>query len=132
MTDELRAKDVAVLQAIQEGASTTSEIREATTLTNREINYSLTEYSLEERGLVDINRRKGRQEDETGKTIWTPKGVSLTDHGLQTLAQLPSGDKQYEAMNQRELIEEVQSLEERLDRLETVFKDFRQTVMRRL
>lgn len=131
--NELRDKDLAILQAIHDGASTVTEIREATTLTTREINYSLNEYSLQKLGLVKINRRKGRQQTQNGKTIWKPKTISLTDKGLQKLTQHQPGDaEKYKDMSRRELIEEVHELEEQLDRLENVFKDFRSKVMEQI
>jgi hypothetical protein len=129
--DKLREKDLAVLQAIQNGANTTSEIREATTLTNREINYSLTEKGLEQHGLVEIHRVEGRQETPEGKTIWKPKQVQITDQGLQTL-QHHDQESKYDDLTREELIQRIHELEQRQDRLETMFKDFRSKVMDRL
>lgn len=134
MTAELREKDIAVLQAVQNGAATVSEIKEATTLTNREINYSLTEYSLQDLGLVEVTRSQGREWREIDgeeRYVWKPKQVELTDEGIQTLADLET-ETSYEDMSKRELIEQVQELENRLDRLETVFKGFRRKVMERI
>lgn len=132
MTD-LREKDIAVLQAVQEGANTVSEVKEATTLTNREINYSLTEYSLEQHGLVEIQRPSGREWREINgeeKNVWKPKQVSITDKGLQILAeQNVEYQGKYSDLSRRELIGRVEELDQRLDRLETVFKDFREKVM---
>lgn len=134
--DKLRDKDIAILQAIHEGAETTSEIREATTLTTREINYSINEYSLEQLNLIEVNRPEGREWQETNgekRYIWKPKQLQLTDHGLQKLAQLENGQSdRYEDMSKRELIEQVQELEQRMDRFEKVFKDFRSKVMERI
>jgi DNA-binding MarR family transcriptional regulator len=121
--ENLREKDIAVLQALQEGASNTSEIKKATTLTLREINYSINEKSLEQLGLVEVNRSKGRQQG-----TWKPKTIELTDQGLQVLAE-HGADIQYQDMSREELIQTVHQLEERLDRLETVFKHFRSRVM---
>lgn len=129
--DKLREKDLAVLQALQNGANTTAEIKEATTLSNREINYSLTEKGLEQQGLVEIHREEGRQQTPGGKTIWKPKQVTLTDQGLQTLNQHDQETK-YEDLNREQLIQQVHKLETRVDRLETVFKDFRSKVMDRI
>ena len=134
MTPELREKDIAVLQAIQTGASDTREIHEATTLTIREINYSLTEYSLEQQGLVEINRLDGRgwrKINGEERYVWKPKQVRLTDQGLKTLAENGTTDR-FEDMSRRELIERIQELEERQNRLEAVFKDFRRKVMEKI
>lgn len=130
---ELREKDVAVLQAIRCGASDTSQIREATTLSNREINYSLNHY-LRTNGLVEIERSEGREQREINgheKQIWKPKTVELTDEGIKKLTQLEK-ENRYNDMSKRELIERVHELETRLDRLETVFKDFRSKVMEQI
>lgn len=136
MNRDLREKDVAVLRAIVNGAETVQEVKEETSLSNREINYSLTEYSLEEMGLVAVDRSEGREWreiDGAEKFIWSPKNVELTDQGIAYLATLdPEDGQQYEHMSRRELIEEVQDLEERIDRLENVFKAFRARVMDRL
>lgn len=136
MNEDLREKDIAVLRAIQDGATTVPAVKEATSLTNREINYSLMEYSLEEIGLVEVGRSAGREWREIDgeeKFIWSPKQVRLTDEGIAMLATLdPEDGKQYEQLNRRELVEEVHDLEERIDRLESVFKDFRARVMDRL
>lgn len=130
MTD-LREKDLAVLHAIHDGAEDISEIREATTLTNREINYSLTEKSLEQQDLVEIKRTEGRQQTPDGKTIWKPKQVQLTDQGIQAIAQNQENTP-YEDMTREELIQQVHELENRVDRLENIFKNFRQKVMKKL
>ncbi|MFB6183214.1 MAG: hypothetical protein ABEI96_01550 [Haloarculaceae archaeon] len=138
MTEEidLREKDLAVLQAIENGATTTHELNEVTTLTTREINYSLTEYSLEELGLVEITRRDGREKREIDgheQSVWRSKQFRLTDKAHQVLAQQEAGkSERYEDLSKRELIERVDELETRLDRLETVFKDFRTKVMKQL
>ena len=128
MTTDLRDKDIAVLQALHDGAETVSEIKEATTLSNREINYSLTEKSLENHGLVTIHRRDGREWREINgheQYVWQPKQVELTDQGIHTLTELSTNNHGYEDMTKRELIEELNELQDRVDRLETMFKDFR-------
>lgn len=135
MTQELREKDVAILQAIRDGAHSVSEIREQTTLSNREINYSLTEKSLQTQGLVEIQKQEGREWKEINgeqRYIWKPKQVQLTDKGLRKLADLDKRSTEYEDVSKRELIQQVQNLEERLDRMENMFKDFRQKVMEQL
>jgi len=134
MTPDLRDKDIAVLQAIQDGARTVSQIKETTTLSNREINYSLTEYSLEEQGLIEIHRQEGREWREINgeeRYIWKPKTVEPTDKAIQILADLDTEDR-YDDMSRREIIERVEELEQRLDRTETMFKDFRDKVMREI
>jgi hypothetical protein len=135
MKPDLRDKDIAVLQAIQNGAKDTSEIREATTLTNREINYSINQKSLEEHGLVNVKRPKGREQREVngGKTsTWKAKRYNLTDKGIRYLKDLDQHPDQYEELEKRELIERIQELEERQDRLESMFKQFRSKVMENL
>lgn len=133
--EDLRDKDLAVLQAIQNGANTVSEIKEETTLSNREINYSLTEKSLEQMNLVNINRtdtREWQQINGQERYIWKPKTVELTDKALHTLTEQDNNINQYEDMTKRELIERIHELEQRQNQLETVFKDFRQKVMERI
>jgi predicted transcriptional regulator len=136
MNTELRDKDIAVLQALQEGASTVTEIKEATTLTRRQINYSINEKSLEELGLVEVNRSEGRLHRESNgreENIWKPKQLQLTDKGLQKLAQEPTETaEKYENMSREELIQTVHELETRQDRLENMFKDFRNKVMEQI
>lgn len=135
MTTDLGAKEIAVLQAIQDGAETVPEIREKTTLTSREINYRLNEYSLEELGLVEIDRKEGREWleiDGEERYVLKPKKVQLTDKALQILAEHETNAERYEDMSKQELIERIHELEQRQDRLETVFKDFRQKVMKRI
>jgi hypothetical protein len=135
MTESLRDKDKAVLQAIHNGAETVTEIREATTLSNREINYSLTEYSLEQLDLVEINRSEGREWQKINgqeKNIWKPKKIKLTDQGIQKITELQTESTKYEDMTRRELIQRIHQLEKRQDRLENTFKDFRTKVMKQL
>lgn len=135
MTGELRDKDMAVLQAIHNGASDTREIHEATSLSIREINYSINEYSLEEQGLINVRRSEDREWREINgekQNVWKPKSIELTEEGIQALADLDGDQHQYEDMSREELIQQVHELEERLDRLETMFKDFRSKVMDRL
>lgn len=136
MTPDLGPKELTILQAIHDGASTTTEIRERTILTTRQINYRINEYSLEALGLIDVERRDGRERqefDDHERNTWASKRLQLTDRGIQILSQSETDDAEnYEAMSQRELIEEVQELEERLDQLEIVFKEFRSTVMEQI
>ena len=132
MTNELRDKDIAVLQAIHNGASDTQEIHETTSLSIREINYSINEYSLEEWGLIDVHRPEGREWREINgekQNVWRPKTIELTDKGIQVLTEHDSDTPRYEDMSRKELIQTVHELEERIDRLETMFKDFRSKVM---
>jgi hypothetical protein len=132
---ELRGEDIAVLEALHNGASTVSEIKEETTLTTRQINYSINEYSLEELGLVEVNRKEGRAWQEINGTeqyVWNPKTIELTDHGIQTLADQETDRHGYEEMSKQELVQRIQKLEQRVDRFEHVFKQFRKKVMDRL
>jgi len=133
MTD-LREKDIAVLQAVHNDASTTSEIREATTLSLREINYSINQY-LQPNDLIHVQHREGREWREINgeqKYIWKPKTIELTDQAIQLLTEHETSEERYQDMSKRELIEQVHELETRLDRLENVFKDFRQKVMKQI
>lgn len=135
MNTQLRDKDIAILQAIHDGAGNTSEIKQSTTLTLREINYSLTEKSLEDMGLVDIERPEGRAWQKIGdheKYVFKPKEVKLTDEGLQTLAHRSKHYARFGDVSKRELVERIQELENRQDRLETVVRDFREKVMAKL
>lgn len=136
MTSDLREKDLAVLQAIHDGATTVAEINEVTILSTREINYSLTEKSLEQQGLVEIHRNTGRDWREINgeeRYVWTPKSVELTDKGVQMIANHEIDEtSRYEDVSKRELSERLQELEERQNRLETVFRDFRESVMDRI
>ena len=135
MTLEFRDKDIAVLQAIQAGASDTREIHEDTSLSIREINYSISEYSLEEQGFVDVHRPDGREWREINgqnQHVWKPKQVTLTDRGIRALAEFDAENTRYDDMSRDELIQNVQELEDRLDRLENAFKNFRTKVIERI
>jgi hypothetical protein len=135
MTPDLRDKDIAVLQAIHNGAEDTSEIREATTLTNREINYSINEKSLEQLGLINVERPNGReQRNINGRetTTWKAKRITITDKGIQHLANNTPEKTGYENHSKRELIQRIEELETRLERLETEYKNFRTKVMERI
>jgi len=131
---DLREKDIAVLQAIQDGAQTVSQIKATTTLSNREINYSLTEKSLQQQGLVEIEREEGRKWTEfqnSERYIWKPKTVELTDKAITLLAEHQTNNR-YEDLSKQELIQRIHELEQRQTRLENMFKDFRQKVMKRI
>jgi len=134
MTPDLRQKDKAVLQAIKDGARTVSQIKETTTLSNREINYSLTEKSLQQHGLVEIQREEGREWTEIKseeRYIWKPKTVELTDKAIKLLAEHETNTR-YEDLSKQELIQRIHELEQRQDRLETMFRDFREKVMKKI
>jgi hypothetical protein len=131
MNPELRDKDITVLQAIQNGATDTHQIKQETQLTTREINYSINEYSLQEKGLVQVEKQDGREWRQINghqKKVWKPKKLQLTDKAIQLLNQLET-ETGYENVSKRELAQRIQELEQRQNRLENQFKDFRNKVM---
>jgi len=135
MTPDLRNKDKAILQAVEDGARTVSEIKDRTTLSNREINYSLTEYSLAEQGLVEIQKQEGREWREINgeeRYIWKPKTIKPTDKAITLLADLDTENTEYEDLSKQELIQQIHELEQRQNRLENMFKNFREKVMDRI
>lgn len=132
---DLRDKDIAILQAIQNGAQNVSDIRQATTLTTREINYSINEYSLEQYGLVEIHRPEGREWQVINgqkRNIWKPKTLQLTDKATRTLTEIDREQDLYQELSRQQMIRRLVELEERQDRLENMFKNFRSKVMEQI
>lgn len=131
LLDWLNETDLTILQAIRDGNDDTFKIREATTLTNREINYSLDEKSLEERGLVQLHRVQGQERREVNGHTTTlphaPKRVTLTEKGREVLQDVEEVEK-YRDMSRMELIRMVREHEERIKDLETRFDVFRRQV----
>lgn len=108
MSGDVTDKEAMILQAIDDGATDTVEIKEASMLTNRQINWRLVEKedSLVDRGLVDTEQPDGwerRKHADREREHWAAKRVSLTDHGAQTVAKLDEdvGSK-YEATSHDE------------------------------
>lgn len=132
--DRLNAKDLTVLQAVRDGCEDVFEITRATTLSNREVNYSLDEKSLADMGLVELSRPDGRvvrEVDGEMRSFQAPKRVALTGKGVDVLDTVDDVER-YRGMEWGELVERVRDLENRMDRLENGFATFRRQVMEKL
>lgn len=126
MSEELHPHEVAILQAIRDGAADAHEVKEKTTV-DREINYRLVEQeqSLVERGLVEIGPPR---QDTEYPFPHQPKTVTLTDQGIQALASVENTDR-YRDLSHEDLVDRVHDLEERLEKLESAFKRFRKRML---
>jgi len=135
VVDELREKDVAVLEAIRDGATDTYEIRESTSLSNREIDYALTDKSLAEMGLVEVHRVSGGEMQEVqGTRRRVPNAanrVTLTDKGQDVLDRVDTVDK-FQSMSHDDLVQLVQDLEDRVDTVETQIHVVKKQIQKQL
>lgn len=132
-TVQLREKDHAVLTAISEGATDTRQIREATTLSNRDVNYCLDK--LDDHGLIETETPDGRVTrvvDGQKRNFKAPRQARLTDTGIEYLAAIDREQTQYQDMTHDELVEQVRELEQRIDKLDAAFEAFRQQMLRKL
>lgn len=138
MTDEqvfekIREKDQTVLTCIQNGEDDVQQIKAATTLTKRDVNYALEK--LEDLGLIDVHRPDGQVEriiDGQKRVFDAPKEATLTNTGIHYLHTTNQDRGQYEDLTREELIEKIHNLEDRVAQLENGFEAFRQQVLQRL
>jgi transcription initiation factor IIF auxiliary subunit len=135
VVDELREKDVAVLEAIRDGATDTYEIRESTSLSNREIDYSLTDKSLAEMGLVEVHRVSGGEMREVqGTRRRVPNAanrVTLTDKGRAVVDHVDRAET-FASMSHDDLVQLVQELEDRVETVETQIGVVKKQIQKRL
>ena len=127
---ELRGKDQAVLQAVQEGHDDAQRIKSETTLENHEIRYSLDK--LEDLGLVELEQPDGMVErvvDGQKRVFQAPTQAELTRDGGNRVRELDSEDSDhYEDMSHNELVEKVHQLESQLGTLHQKFETFQRQV----
>lgn len=131
-TTSLRDKDYAVLECIRDGDNDIQQIKAATTLTKREVNYAFEK--LEDQDFIEISRPDGQVEriiDGQKRVFDAPKEGTLTEKAVQYL-QSTEKRTRYEDLSREELVERVHDLEDRVDRLENGFESFRQQVLQKL
>jgi predicted transcriptional regulator len=128
----LRDKDQTVLQQIHSGNNDTQQITEATTLSNREVNYCLTK--LEDQGLIQVHKPEGMVERVVNgqkRVFEHPKRAEITEMGENKLKSQPDNDM-YENMDRIEMVERIRALESRVSDLEQELELFRQQVLQKL
>ncbi|MDZ7688645.1 MAG: hypothetical protein U5J64_07985 [Halobacteriales archaeon] len=132
MTDQekppLRDKDRAVLQHIQNGRDDIQKITEATTLENHEVNYCFEK--LENLGLIEVEKPDGMVErvvDGQKRVFEAPKKAELADKNRQILDEIKSEDYIY---TRKELVERVNELEGKIERLELQMDVFQKQIQR--
>lgn len=131
--DQIREKDHAVLTCIRDKEDDTREIREATTLSNRDINYALNK--LEGLGLIETKTPEGRVNeivDGQKRDFKAPRRARLTDAGIEYLTTADREQTRYQEMTHDELVERVRELDQRVASVESAFEVFRQQVLRKL
>lgn len=131
--DQIREKDHAVLQCIQDGRNNTRTIREATTLSNRDVNYSLDK--LEDLDLIETETPNGRVTltvDGQKRNFKAPRQTRLTETGFEYLASRSNEQTRFQGMTYDELVNTVQDLEKRIDEIEDSFEAFRKQVVGKL
>lgn len=133
ISDQVREKDHAVLACVRNGNNNTRQVREATTLSNRDVNYALDK--LEDLGLIRTETPEGRVTeivDGQERNFKAPREAALTDLGQDYLAWTDREQTTHQAMTHDELVERVQELERRADELETAFEMFRRQMLKKL
>ena len=130
--DQLRVKDQAVLQAIEDGAGDVQKITSATTLENHHVTYAFEK--LEELDLIHVEKPEGyvqRHVNGQKRVFQAPKTAELTEKGKQVLKkQIREDIDEYENLSRRELVEKIHGLETRVDVLEQKFEVFRDQVQK--
>lgn len=129
----LREKDLTVLQCIQEDHADTRRIREATTLSNRDVHYCFDK--LEDRDLIKTYTPEGRTTEIVEgqkRNFKQPRQANLTELGLSYLHQNEHEQTAYREMSQNELIERVHRLEEEISDFQEQFQSMRKQVLKRL
>lgn len=113
LVNQLGEKELAILQAVSNGHDDTYKLGQETTLTNSAINYWIVERepSLEDRGLVEVERVDGRVEREVDgqvKEFDSPKLYSLTDLGRGVVDEIERVET-YQALSEGERVEAIRS-----------------------
>ena len=127
----LRDKDQTVLQQIRSGNNDTQQITEATTLSNREVNYCLTK--LQDHDLIQVHKPEGMVErtiDGQKRVFEHPKQAQLTNKGQEHLSENPP--QNYEDLSHKELVQKVRTLEQEIEQLKKSLNTFREQVQKRL
>jgi len=132
-TESLRDKDHAVLTCIRDGQNDVQQIKAATTLSKREVNYAFEK--LDDMNFIEVSRPDGQVErviDGQKRVFDAPKKATLTDHAVQYLHTAEQDTTRYDDFSRDELVERIHDLEDRIDRLENGFESFRQQVLHKL
>ncbi|MFC5133499.1 MULTISPECIES: hypothetical protein [Haloferacaceae] len=131
--EPLREKDRAVLACIRDGDNDVQQIKAATTLSKREVNYSFEK--LEDLDFIEVSRPDGQVEriiDGQKRVFDTPKEATLTEQAIQYLQAANQDSNRYQNLSRDELVDKIHDLEARIDRLENGFESFRQQVLQKL
>lgn len=132
----LREKDVTVLQALLDGSEDLFEVRQATTLSNRETNYIFDK--LADDGLIEVTPQDGRVTrvvDGQEKSFEAPKKARVTESGVRAVDEFHEQGRSTEShmdMEREELVTRVRELESRVERLESGMSSFRKQVLAKL
>jgi vacuolar-type H+-ATPase subunit I/STV1 len=119
-----------VLQQIHSGNNDTQQITEATTLSNREVNYCFNK--LEKHGHITVTKPDGmvtRVVDGQKRVFQHPKQAQLTEQGQEHLGDEPP--QKYEDLSHKELVQKVRTLEDEVEQLKTSLKTFQEQVRNR-
>lgn len=133
ISNQLREKDLAVLNAIERGATDTRQIREETTLSNRDVNYCLDK--LEDLDLVETETPDGRVTafvDGQKRNFKAPRQATLTARAEDFIQGIEDDPTRYRDMSHRDLVERVNELEQEIDAVKDSLTLFRQQVLQKL
>lgn len=131
--DQIREKDHAVLTCIRDDQGDTRKIRETTTLSNRDVNYSLNK--LEDLDLIKTKTPEGRVTQVVNgqkRNFKAPRKAALTELGRDYFATTQNRHSPYHDLTHEELVERVQSLEEQVRALEERLEAMRKQVWNKL
>lgn len=131
--DPIPDRDHTVLQCIHEGKNNTRQIREATTISNHNVNHALDR--LEDRDFITTHTPDGRVTevvDGQKRNFKAPRHAEITDRGQDFLTQTDREHPMHRDMTHEELVEQVHDLNHRVEELEAAFEAFRQQVLRKL
>jgi predicted transcriptional regulator len=127
----LRDKDQTVFQQINNGNNDTQKITEATTLSNREVNYCL--QKLEQQGLIEVQKPDGmvtRIIDGQKRVFEHPKTAELTREGQKFSTD--EKPEKYAEMSHDELAQRVLKLEQEIEELHNKIETFREQVQQNM
>ena len=129
-TQELRDKDQLILQQIQSGNDDVQKITSATTLENHHVTYAF--QKLEQMELVKVSKPDKMVErviHGQKRVFQAPKQAELTDEGKQYLEETEKENlEEYKDLSHNELVEKVNRIEARIEKLEKKFEVFRDQV----
>ena len=117
-------QDLVILKHVSDGCTTVREIVEASSLTRRQVDYSIEE-KLEVARLVEIDRRDGWETTEKdGKEInhWAAKRISITPDGVAELQDAEVDLELYTALTHDELVREHLELKQQVAVLDRKFQ----------